>query len=89
MTIEQVMTIAKEALIITMQISLPMLGLGLVVGIMVSIFQTVTSLQEQTLTFIPKLFAIIIATIIFGPRMITQLMEYTTRLLGNLHLLVK
>ena len=58
MTIETVVDIIQSALIVTLEASLPMLGVSLVVGLIISVIQTVTSIQEQTLTFVPKLVAI-------------------------------
>ena len=61
-----------------------MLGLGLLVGLLVSIFQATTSIQEQTLAFIPKIIAVFVAILIFGPWMLRIMVEYLTNLLVNL-----
>lgn len=66
----------------------PMLGLGLLVGIAVSVFQAVTQIQEQTLTFIPKILAIFIALIIFGPWMLNFLVQFTEKILINIPTLI-
>ena len=61
-----------------------MLGLGLIVGLLVSIFQATTSIQEQTLAFIPKIIAVFVAILIFGPWMLKIMVEYLTNILVNL-----
>ena len=67
-----------------MLVSAPMLGLGLIVGLMVSVFQATTSIQEQTLAFIPKIIAVFVAILIFGPWMLRIMVEYLTNVLVNL-----
>lgn len=69
--------IGRDALLMVMLVSAPMLGLGLVVGILVSIFQATTSIQEQTLVFIPKIIAIFVAVLLFGPWILNILVDYT------------
>lgn len=61
----------------TMLVSAPILGIGMVVGLLISIFQTTTSIQEQTLTFVPKIIAIFAAVIIFASWIIHTLVTYT------------
>ena len=67
-----------------MLVSAPMLGLGLIVGLLVSVFQATTSIQEQTLAFIPKIIAVFVAILIFGPWMLRIMVEYLTNILVNL-----
>ena len=69
-------------------ISAPMLGQGLLVGLAVSIFQTTTSIQEQTLAFIPKIIAVFVAILVFGPWMLRLMVEYVTNILVNLPLYI-
>ena len=69
-------------------ISAPVLGFGLVVGLVVSVFQAATQIQEMKLTFVPKILAILAAVVIFGPWMLTSLVRFTTGLLVNLPNLV-
>ena len=66
MTEEQVVDITREALFLIIECSAPLLLISLVVGLVISIFQTITSIQEQTLTFIPKLIGVFIGLLIFG-----------------------
>ncbi|MBN2333715.1 MAG: flagellar biosynthesis protein FliQ [Deltaproteobacteria bacterium] len=84
MTADFVVGFAKQALETTLLISAPMLGFGLVVGLLVSIFQAVTSIQEMTLTFIPKILAVFLAIIIFFPWMLRYLVDFTVRLLASI-----
>ena len=79
-----VIQMAQEALRMVLIISAPMLGLGLLVGLAVSIFQATTSIQEQTLAFIPKIVAVFLAILIFGPWMLRLMVEYVTNVLVNL-----
>ena len=79
-----VVQLGQEALFIVMIVSAPMLGLGLVVGLMVSVFQATTSIQEQTLAFIPKIIAVFVAILIFGPWMLRIMTEYLINILVNL-----
>ena len=79
-----VIKMAQEALRMVLLISAPMLGLGLLVGLAVSVFQATTSIQEQTLAFIPKIVAVFVAILIFGPWMLRLMVEYVTNVLVNL-----
>lgn len=79
MTQEFVIDFAMEALKVTLLVSAPMLGFGLVTGILVSIFQAVTSIQEMTLTFIPKILAVVLALFIFFPWLIQIMLGFTAR----------
>lgn len=89
MSTEFVIGLAKEAIEITLLISAPMLGLGLVVGLLVAIFQAVTQIQEMTLTFIPKILAIMAALFVFFPWMLQKLIIYTQNLIINIPNYVK
>ena len=80
MTINDVTAIAEDALFTIIKCSAPLLLVSLVVGLIVSIFQTVTSIQEQTLTFVPKILAIFLGLIVMGHWIINNMVEYMTRL---------
>ncbi|HHY41902.1 MAG TPA: flagellar biosynthesis protein FliQ [Thermoanaerobacterales bacterium] len=80
MTQETVIYLAREALSVVLLVSAPILGLGMLVGIVVSILQATTQIQEQTLTFVPKIIAVIAAIIIFGPWMLTVITDFTQKL---------
>jgi flagellar biosynthetic protein FliQ len=84
MTPEFVVGFGREAIELTLLLALPMLGLGLIVGLAVSIFQTVTSIQEMTLTFIPKIVAILTALILFSPWMMDKMLTFTRNLIINI-----
>jgi flagellar biosynthesis protein FliQ len=80
MPVETVIQMVVDALRIAMMISAPMLLTALVVGIMISLFQSVTQIQEMTLTFIPKILATFLALMISLPWMLQTLMDYFTHL---------
>lgn len=80
MSIEVVTEIANKALYLIIKASLPVLLVSLAVGLIISIFQTVTSIQEQTLTFVPKIICVFVALILFGPWMMNSMVEYMTEL---------
>jgi flagellar biosynthesis protein FliQ len=80
MTDVTVITIMRESLMTVLIVSAPMLGVGMFVGLIISIFQTTTSIQEQTLTFVPKIVAIFLVLIIFGSWMIRTLVNYTNHI---------
>lgn len=89
MTIEFVSDLATRALWVTLLVSAPILGLGLAIGVLVSIFQAVTQIQEMTLTFVPKIIAIFVAILIFGKWMMLVLLNFTSDLWINLPRYVK
>ena len=78
MTPEFVITFAQEAIKTTILVSMPMLGLGLAVGLVVSIFQAVTQINEMTLTFVPKILIVLLALLFFASWMLENLMGFTT-----------
>lgn len=78
-----VLDIMRETIIMIIKVSLPLLLTGLVIGLVVSIFQTATSIQEQTLAFIPKIIGVFLAIIIFGPWMMAILESYTIRIFSS------
>jgi len=84
MSSEFVIGLAGQALFTILKVSAPMLGLGLLVGLLVSIFQATTHIQEQTLAFIPKIVAVFVAILVFGPWILNIMVDFTSRLLGNL-----
>ncbi|CAM5186696.1 Flagellar biosynthetic protein FliQ OS=Ureibacillus acetophenoni OX=614649 GN=fliQ PE=3 SV=1 [Ureibacillus acetophenoni] len=84
MTEEMVIAIAEQAIWIVLIVSGPLLAIALIVGYSVSIFQATTSIQEQTLAFVPKIVAVLVGIIFFGPWMISQLTSYVHDILNNL-----
>ena len=88
MTPEVVMDLGHQALIMTMLLAGPLLLAALGVGLIVGIFQAATQIQEMTLSFIPKLGALVAALTIGGPWMIRTIVEFTTRLFNDIPTLV-
>lgn len=84
MTPEFIVDMAKRSLEVTIMVSAPMLGFGLVIGVAVSIFQAVTSIQEMTLTFIPKILGVMVAVVLFFPWMLQILMSFTAGIFMNI-----
>ena len=82
-TMDAVMDISREALFLIIKVSLPVLLVSLCVGLVVSIFQTVTSIQVQTLTFVPKIVCVFLAQVLFGNWMMTAMVEFMTSLWSN------
>lgn len=86
---DRVIDVMRSALLMIIKVSSPMLLVALVVGLIVSIFQTTTSIQEQTLSFAPKIVAIFLAMIVFGSWMMSTLVEYINELYRNFNLFLK
>jgi len=84
MSPDLVMDIAKGAIEITLYLSLPILGVGLIVGLLVSLFQAVTQIQEATLTFVPKIVATLISLLFLLPWMMNKMMSYTEQMIVNI-----
>lgn len=80
MTVDVVMDIAREALLLILKVSLPVLLVSMVVGLIVSIFQTVTSIQEQTLTFVPKVVGIFLTLMLLGDWMLNSMANFAVEL---------
>ncbi len=85
MSTEMILSIAEKAVYTTLMISGPLLLISLVVGLIVSIFQATTQIQEQTLAFIPKILAVLVGLIIFGPWMLSVILSYTHNIFSNLN----
>jgi flagellar biosynthetic protein FliQ len=80
MSVQFAIDILRMALWNALVIALAPLGAGLVVGLAISVFQTATNIQEQTLTFVPKIISLILVMLFVGPWIITRLMEFTIRI---------
>lgn len=81
MTENMVMTIVKEALYTGMLVGGPVLILSLIVGLLVSIFQATTQIQEQTLTFVPKLIVIALTLVVGGSWMLHEIIKFTNKIM--------
>ena len=83
-----VVSIVTHAMEVGLKVSLPILLVGLVVGLVISIFQAVTQIQEQTLSFIPKVLGLVVVIIVAGPWMLGQILTWTQELYGSIPSLV-
>lgn len=79
MTQGDVATLITDAVMTILTVSLPMLGLGLAVGLVISVLQATTQINEQTIVFVAKILCVFLALILFGRWMLTQLLEFTER----------
>ncbi len=89
MTVDDVSMIVQEALFLIIKVAAPVLIVSLVVGLLISIFQTVTSIQEQTLTFVPKILAIFLAILVLGHWMLNSMIEYMVQLWGDFTMFIR
>jgi flagellar biosynthetic protein FliQ len=85
MTQELLMQIAQGSVTTILLLTAPALGVAMLVGLLVSIFQATTQIQEQTLAFIPKIVAVFVTLLAVGPWMLRVLLEFTMGIFGNLH----
>ncbi|HLR73395.1 MAG TPA: flagellar biosynthesis protein FliQ [Pseudogracilibacillus sp.] len=85
---ELVLTLAERSIVTVLLVAGPILILALAVGLLVSIFQATTQIQEQTLAFIPKIIAVLIGVVLFGPWMLSKIVEFTADLYQSLPMLV-
>ena len=81
--------IARDAIEITLYLSLPILGVGLMVGVLVSLFQTVTSIQDASVVFVPKLVVVLLVLLFLSPWMMRKMISYTEQIIVNLPQYVK
>ncbi|NLP17913.1 MAG: flagellar biosynthesis protein FliQ [Firmicutes bacterium] len=84
MSEEFIIALSQDALLTVLLVAGPMLASGLLVGIVVSLFQATTQIQEQTLTFIPKIIAVLAAIVLWGPWMLTVLLQFAHKILANI-----
>lgn len=89
MGIEEVTAVLSEALYLVIKVAAPILLVSLVVGLIISIFQTVTSIQEQTLTFVPKIIAVFFALIVLGHWMLNEMTQFMIRLWSDFPLYIR
>jgi flagellar biosynthesis protein FliQ len=84
MTQDTVTSLVVDMMGITMKVAMPMLLAALIVGLAVSVFQAATQIQEQTLSFIPKILALVAVVVIAGPWMLSSVVDWTHQLWGNI-----
>ncbi len=89
MSIDDVTAVASEALYLIIKTAAPILLVSLVVGLLISIFQTVTSIQEQTLTFVPKIICVFLSIILLGHWMMNGMTEFMTRLWSDFSIYIR
>lgn len=80
---DMVIKLAEQSVYTVLIVAGPLLVVAVVVGLAVAIFQATTQIQEQTLAFVPKIIAVLVALVVFGPWMLTTLVEFTTYLISN------
>jgi len=78
---ESVVFLVRDTLILVLKIAAPILLAGVVIGLLISLFQSVTSIQDQTLTFVPKIAVMVVVAAVLMPWMIQRLLEYTAEML--------
>ncbi|MCI6919874.1 MAG: flagellar biosynthesis protein FliQ [Lachnospiraceae bacterium] len=89
MGIEEVTAVSSEALYLVIKVAAPVLLVSLIVGLIISIFQTVTSIQEQTLTFVPKIIAVFLTLIVLGHWMLNEMTQFMIRLWSDFPLYIR
>lgn len=88
MSAETVITLAENGVWTVLMVAGPLLLIALGIGLLVSIFQATTQIQEQTLAFIPKIVGVFVALVLFGPWMLSQILAFTYNIFNNLHQIV-
>jgi flagellar biosynthetic protein FliQ len=89
MTESFVMTLARDTMVMTLLVSLPTLGVSLIVGLLIALFQAMTQINEMTLTFVPKFVAFAVVIMVLGPWMLQELIQFTTQLFDVLPYMVR
>jgi flagellar biosynthesis protein FliQ len=89
MTPEFVVSFAQQAISLTILVAMPMLGLGLIVGLAVSVFQATTSIQEMTLSFVPKILAVFFGLLYFAPWMLDKIITFTETVFSNIPVYIR
>jgi flagellar biosynthetic protein FliQ len=89
MTPEFIVEFAAQAIKLTILLSMPMLGLGLIAGLTISVFQAVTQIQEMTLTFVPKIIAVFLGLLFAAPWMLDEITTFTIRIFENIPMYIR
>ena len=89
MTPAEAVTLAQSAITMALLLSAPLLLVGMAVGVFISLFQAVTQIQEMTLTFVPKIFAVMITLIFFSSWMLTKIINFTESLIVSLPTMIR
>jgi flagellar biosynthesis protein FliQ len=85
MSTEFILDLASQGIFTILKASGPLLGLALVTGLIVSVFQATTQIQEQTLAFVPKIVVVFLALLVFGPWILNTVVDFTYTIFSNLH----
>ena len=89
MSQSEVVTVMQDAVSTILTVTAPLLIVAMVIGVLVSIFQATTQINEQTLAFVPKIVGILLAILVFGGMMLTNLTEFTGRMYGYIDTMLK
>jgi flagellar biosynthetic protein FliQ len=85
----EILTVIKDAVYVVLLASLPMLGAALIIGVIVSIFQATTQINEQTLAFVPKIIGILFALLVFGGWIISKVTDFTAEIFQSINVMLK
>lgn len=85
----EILEIMKQAVYVVLMTSLPMLGAALIIGVLISIFQATTQINEQTLAFVPKIIGILLALVLFGGWILSQLTDFTSELYASINTILR
>ena len=85
----EILTVMKEAVYVVLIASLPMLGAALIIGLIVSIFQATTQINEQTLSFVPKIIGVLLALVLFGGWILSKLSDFTIQLYSTINTMLR
>lgn len=85
----EILTILRSAIQVVLMTAMPMLGAALIIGVIISIFQATTQINEQTLAFVPKIIGILLALLIFGGWIISKLTDFTQELYATINVMLK
>lgn len=89
MTLDDILFLSRDAMLVTLLVSAPMLLSGMLIGLIISVFQSVTQIQEITLSFVPKIVVVMVAFVVFLPWMISTLLDFVEPLFGGFDKLVQ
>ena len=88
MTVDTIVSLAREAMLVTLLTAAPMLLSGMLIGLLISVFQSVTQIQEITLTFVPKIVVVMVVFVVFLPWMVGVVIKFIQPLINNFNVLV-
>lgn len=89
MTPSEAVTLAQNAVVLSLMLSGPLLLVGMTVGLLISLFQAVTQIQEMTLTFVPKIVAVMLAALFLSSWMLTKLLDFTGNLISSIPMIIR